>query len=120
MKKITALAVLIILIMPACLPGALASTEYIDLIPGIYEIGVDKDLPMGDYDIRFNGLDQTVTVAFSEALLEDGTLDMTQQYSFTFTFSSGKNWWNIGGFTVRLYHGYLQVSGSPCRLWPED
>lgn len=120
MKKFTALAVLIIMIMPACLPGALASTEYIDLIPGTYVIGADKDIPMGSYDIRFNGLNQMITVSYSDTLLEDGSLDLTQQYSFTFTFRSSQNWWNIGGFVVRLYPGYLTISGSPCRLWPED
>ena len=120
MKKITALAVLIVMIMPAFLPGALASADYIDLAPGRYEIGTKNGIPAGNYDIRFNGLDQSITISYSIRLLEDGSLDMSHFYSFSFSYSSSQNWWSAGGFSVVLEFGYLDVSGSSCRLWPED
>lgn len=111
------------LILLCCLlllaPSATASDSYIVLLPGLYEVGQEKDIPTGEYDIRFNNLDKTVSVSFSDTLT-DGVLDMSSQYSFQFTFTSKQNWWNIGGFQVRLFSGYLLIEDSPIRLWIED
>lgn len=112
MKKL--LALLLILLLMA--PGAMAANDYIDLEPGLYKVG--EDVPTGKYDIRFNGLDREVTISFSEEL-KDGLPDLSKQFAFTFTFTSEQNWWNIGGFLVTLYHGYLQIESSPVRMWPE-
>ncbi len=98
--------------------SAFAESGFVDLQPGTYEIG--KDVPAGKYDIRFNGLNQFVTVAYSAALDESGNPDLTKEQSFSFTFGSASNWWNIGGFTVTLYPGFLRVEDSACRLWTEE
>ena len=91
--------------------------DFIELEPGVYEVG--KDFPSGKYDIRFNGLDQYITVSYSYKLDENGLPDLTDEQSFSFTFSSATNWWNIGGFVVTLFPGYLQIENSPCRMWIE-
>lgn len=88
-----------------------------DLEPGIYEVG--KDFQAGKYDIRFNGLDEYITVSFSVELNENRLPDLTNEHSFSFTFNSGSNWWNIGGFVVTLFPGYFLIENSPCRMWVE-
>lgn len=112
MKKL--LALLLILLLMA--PGAMAANDYIDLEPGLYVVG--EDIPLGKYDLRFNGLDQEVKVSFSFTL-KDGLPDLSNEHAFTFTFTSEQNWWNVGGFLVTLFSGYLQIESSPVRLWPE-
>lgn len=84
--------------------------EYYELQPGTYTIG--EDFPMGKYDIRFNGLDKMVVVSYADE-------EALEPRSFTFTFSSEENWWNIGGFLVTLFPGTLSVEHSPIRLWTE-
>lgn len=86
--------------------------DYFDLEPGLYEIG--KDFPTGKYDIRFNDLDEWVSVTY-----KDEEIEGLEPKTFTFTFSSEMNWWNPGGFLVTLFQGTLLVEHSPIRLWVE-
>ena len=86
--------------------------EYYELQPGTYTIG--KDIPVGKYDIRFNGLDKMVAVSFKEEEIEG-----LEPKTFSFVFCSEQDWWNIGGFLVTLFRGTLLVERSPIRLWTE-
>lgn len=91
--------------------------DFFDLEPGVYEVG--KDFQSGNYDIRFNGMDQNATISYSFELDDSGMPDLTNQYSFSLTFESASNWWNIGGFLVNLFPGYLRIENCPCRMWVE-
>lgn len=116
MKKLFALILVGLLIGLLICASAIAE-DYLDLEPGIYQVG--KDIETGKYDIRFNKLDKNITVSFSAELDENGIPDLTNEQSFSFAFNSSSNWWNIGGFTVTLYPGFLQIENSPCRMWIE-
>lgn len=98
---------LLILLVLLLLVSSSAAEEYIELQPGLYTIG--EDFPSGKYDIRFNGLNEWVSVTYNG-------LDSK---SFTFRFSSEVNWWNPGGFLVTLFPGTLLIENSPIRLWIE-
>ena len=91
--------------------------DFFDLEPGVYEVG--KDFQSGNYDIRFNGLDQSVTISYSYELDDSGMPDLTNDNSFSFTFESASSWWNIGGFLVKLFPGSLRIENCRCRLWVE-
>lgn len=114
MKRIIVFAVCFFLLVSSAI--AETKPEYYDLEPGLYEIG--KDIPSGKYDIRFNGLNQELTISYSW-VLKNGLPDLSVSQAFSFTFSSFSNWWNIGGFVVTLFPGYIQIENSPCRLWIE-
>ena len=102
---------LIILVLLLAASSALAE-EYLELQPGLYVIG--KDIPTGKYDIRFNGLNEWVSVTYKGEEVEG-----LETKTFSFTFTSEQNWWNIGGFLVTLFPGTLLVEHSPIRLWVE-
>ncbi len=115
MKRVIAL-ILILLTVPA-LAGA---EPYIELQPGLYEVGYEGSVPGGNYDIRFHGLQDYVIITYSTALTDDGEPDLTERFSFQMMFSSPGGWWNPGGFLVLLLdRGYLKVEHSPIRLFPE-
>lgn len=103
---------LLILLVLLLLVSSSAAEEYIELQPGLYTIG--EDFPSGKYDIRFNGLNEWVSVTYRAEEIEG-----LETRSFTFRFSSEVNWWNPGGFLVTLFPGTLLVENSPIRLWIE-
>ena len=101
-----------IILVLLLITSSATATEYIELQPGLYTIG--EDIPTGKYDIRFNGLDEWVSVTYRGEEIEG-----LESRTFTFTFSSEVNWWNPGGFLVTLFSGTLLVEHSPVRLWFE-
>ena len=108
---------LILFLCMILIASSATAADYIELQPGLYKVG--EDIATGKYDIRFNDLDKTVSVLYSEEL-KDSLPDLSKEMSFSFTFSSESNWWNIGGFVVRLFPGYLLIENSPVRLWIEE
>lgn len=92
--------------------------DFFDLEPGLYEVG--KDFQDGKYDIRFIGMDKSISISYSYDLNLDGTLDLSNIYSFSLTFNSDSNWWNASGFLVNLFSpGYLLIENGTCRMWVE-
>ena len=115
MKKLICL-LLCMMIMPTASANQdyfnLSYGDYFTLEPGLYEIGID--FPSGKYDIRFNDLDEWVSITY-----KDEEIEGLETKSFTFTFSSEVNWWNPGGFLVTLFSGTLLIENSPVRMWIE-
>ena len=103
---------LLIIMVLLLIASSATAAEFIELQPGLYTIG--EDIPTGKYDIRFNGLNEWVSITYRGEEIEG-----LETRTFKFTFSSEVNWWNPGGFLVTLFPGTLLVENSPIRLWIE-
>ena len=115
MKKVICFLLCMLFLSSAAAEQDLFNLSYGDsfiLEPGLYVVG--QDFPTGNYDIRFNGLNEWVSVTFKMEEVEG-----LETKSFAFTFSSEVNWWNPGGFLVTMFKGTLLIENSPVKMWVE-
>ena len=75
---------LILFLCMILIASSATAADYIELQPGLYKVG--EDIATGKYDIRFNDLDKTVSVLYSEEL-KDSLPDLSKEMSFSFTLS---------------------------------
>lgn len=116
MKKfIAALAAAMLLCGSATADVKYENGAYV-LEPGVYQVG--KDIPGGHYDARFKDLKVACSFSFSEQLNEEGSADMTQYYSYSFSYISGQWWQAVYPIVFILDGGYVEVEYSPCHLYP--